>query len=250
MTVRFEDKVALVTGGGSGIAQAVSLRFAADGASVAVADIDPDAARATVATIAEQGGTATVIEGDVTSSAGAERIVAETVAAFGRLDILANVVGGSLPQFSVVDLPEAEWRDLLELNLTSVFLMSKYAIPHIAEAGGGAIVNVSSGSGVSGQPLNPGYVAAKGGVIALTKGMALDHAAQNIRVNCVAPGPVLTPLMRRNRTPEEIEGFGRLNPLGRVGLPEELADAITYLASDQASFITGQTVNVDGGVNR
>ncbi len=250
MTVRFEDKVALVTGGGSGIAQAVSLRFAADGASVAVADIDPDAARETAATIAEQGGTATVIEGDVTSSAGAERIVAETVAAFGRLDILANVVGGSLPQFSVVDLPEAEWRDLLELNLTSVFLMSKYAIPHIAEAGGGAIVNVSSGSGVSGQPLNPGYVAAKGGVIALTKGMALDHAAQNIRVNCVAPGPVLTPLMRRNRTPEEIEGFGRLNPLGRVGLPEELAAAITYLASDQASFITGQTVNVDGGVNR
>ena len=136
------------------------------------------------------------------------------------------------------------------MNLTSVFLMSKYAIPHIAEAGGGAIVNVSSGSGVSGQPLNPGYVAAKGGVIALTKGMALDHAAQRIRVNCVAPGPVLTPLMRRNRTPEEIEGFGRLNPLGRVGLPEELADAITYLASDQASFITGQTVNVDGGVNR
>lgn len=250
MTARFEGKVALVTGGGSGIAQAVCLRFAADGASVAVADIDRDAAAETVAAIAEQGGTATALEGDVTVAADAERIVAETVAAFGRLDILANVVGGSLPQYSVADLPEEEWRQLLDWNLTSVFLMSKYALPRIAEAGGGAIVNVSSGSGVSGQPLNPGYVAAKGGVIALTKGMALDHAAQNIRVNCVAPGPVLTPLMRRNRTPEEIEGFGRLNPLGRVGLPEELADAITYLASDQASFITGQTVNVDGGVNR
>ncbi len=250
MTVRFEDRVALVTGGGSGIAQAVSMRFAADGASVAIADIDAAAAAETARAIEEAGGSTTVIEGDVTVAADAERIVAETIEAFGRLDILANVVGGSLPQFSVVDLPEEEWRELLEMNLTSVFLMSKYAIPHIAEAGGGAIVNVSSGAGVSGQPLNPGYVAAKGGVIALTKGMALDHAAQNIRVNCVAPGPVLTPLMRRNRTPEEIEGFGRLNPLGRVGLPDELADAITYLASDQASFITGQTVNVDGGVNR
>ena len=250
MTVRFEDRVALVTGGGSGIAQAVSMRFAADGASVAIADIDAAAAAETARAIEEAGGSTTVIEGDVTVAADAERIVAETIEAFGRLDILANVVGGSLPQFSVVDLPEEEWRELLEMNLTSVFLMSKYAIPHIAEAGGGAIVNVSSGAGVSGQPLKPGYVAAKGGVIALTKGMALDHAAQNIRVNCVAPGPVLTPLMRRNRTPEEIEGFGRLNPLGRVGLPDELADAITYLASDQASFITGQTVNVDGGVNR
>ena len=250
MTDRFEGKVALVTGGGSGIAQAVCLRFALDGARVAVADIDADAARETVAAIEEQGGAAIVIEGNVTLAADAERIVAETVEAFGRLDILANVVGGSLPQFSVVDLPEEEWRELLDVNLTSVFLMSKYAVPRIAEAGGGAIVNVSSGSGVSGQPLNPGYVAAKGGVIALTKGMALDHAGQQIRVNCVAPGPVLTPLMRRNRTPEEIEGFAQFNPLKKVGLPEELADAITYLASDQASFITGQTLNVDGGVNR
>ena len=250
MTARFEGKVALVTGGGSGIAQAVCVRFALDGAQVAVADIDADAARETVAAIEEQGGAAIVIEGDVTLAADAERIVAETIKAFGRLDILANVVGGSLPQFSVVDLPEEEWRELLEVNLTSVFLMSKYAVPRIAEAGGGAIVNVSSGSGVSGQALNPGYVAAKGGVIALTKGMALDHADQQIRVNCVAPGPVLTPLMRRNRTPEEIEGFAQFNPLKKVGLPEELADAITYLASDQASFITGQTLNVDGGVNR
>ena len=250
MADRFEGKVALVTGGGSGIAQAVCLRFAADGAKVAVADIAADAGRETVHAIADQGGTAILVEGDVTVAADAARLVAATVEAFGRLDILANVVGGSLPQYTVADLPEHEWRQLLDVNLTSVFLMSKYAVPRIAEAGGGAIVNVSSGSGVSGQPLNPGYVAAKGGVIALTKGMALDHADQRIRVNCVAPGPVLTPLMRRNRTPEEIEGFAQLNPLKKVGLPEELADAITYLASEQASFITGQTLNVDGGVNR
>ncbi len=250
MAARFEGKVAIVTGGGSGIAQAVCLNMAADAALVVVADISPEAGRETERMIEERGGTARYVEGDVTVAADCERIVAEAVQAFGRLDILANVAGGSLPQYTVADLPEEEWRQLLDLNLTSVFLMSKYAVPRIAEAGGGAIVNVSSGAGVSGMPLNPGYVAAKGGVIALTKALALDHAAQQIRVNCVAPGPVLTPLMRRNRTPEEIEGFAALNPLNRVGLPEELADTITYLVSDQASFITGQTLNVDGGVNR
>jgi NAD(P)-dependent dehydrogenase (short-subunit alcohol dehydrogenase family) len=250
MTARFDGKTAIVTGGGSGIAQAVCLNMAASAAMVTVADIAVEAGRETVSMIKEQGGTAHYVEGDVTAAADCERIVAEAIKTFGRLDILANVAGGSLPQYTVTDLPEEEWRQLLDLNLTSVFLMSKYAVPRIAEAGGGAIVNVSSGAGVSGMPLNPGYVAAKGGVIALTKALALDHAAQQIRVNCVAPGPVLTPLMRRNRTPEEIDGFAALNPLNKVGLPEELADAITYLASDQASFITGQTLNVDGGVNR
>jgi NAD(P)-dependent dehydrogenase (short-subunit alcohol dehydrogenase family) len=250
MAARFRDRVAIVTGGGSGIAQAVCMRLASEEAAVVVADINPEGGEETVSAIRERGGIASYARGDVTVAADCERMIAEAVREYGRLDVLANIAGGSRPQYSVVDLPEEQWRWLVDLNLTSVFLMSKYAIPRIAEAGGGAIVNVSSGAGVSGMPLNPGYVAAKGGVIALTKAMALDHAAQNIRVNCVAPGPVLTPLMRRNRTPEEIAVFASLNPLNRVGLPEELADAIVYLASDESSFITAQTINVDGGVNR
>ena len=174
MTARFEGKAAIVTGGGSGIAQAVCLNMAAEAALVVVADIAPEAGRETVRMVEEQGGVARYVEGDVTVAADCERIVAAAVDALGRLDILANVAGGSLPQYTVADLPEEEWRQLLDLNLTSVFLMSKYAVPRIGEAGGGAIVNVSSGAGVSGMPLNPGYVAAKGGVIALTKAMALD----------------------------------------------------------------------------
>lgn len=250
MSQRLEGKAAIVTGGGAGIAEAVCLRLAADGASVLLVDLDAEAGEDTARAIGAQGGTAVFVQGDVTAAADASRVVERCVEEFGRVDVLANVVGGSKPMHSVVDLPEEDWRELLDFNLTSTFLMSKFAIPKIAEAGGGAIVNVSSGAGVSGMPLNPGYCAAKGGVIALTKAMAIDHASQNIRVNCVAPGPVLTPLMQRNRTPEEIAEFASLNPLNRVGLPTELADTIAYLASDEASFITGQTINVDGGVNR
>ena len=250
MPTRFEDKAAIVTGGGSGIARAVCLALAAEGARVLVADIAPEGGMETVSLVEQQGGIAAYSRGDVTVLSDAERIVEECVKGFGKVNILANVAGGSKPQHTVVELPEDEWRRLVDLNLTSVFLMSKFAVPRIAEAGGGAIVNVSSGAGISGQPLNPAYAAAKGGVIALTKAMAIDHAADNIRVNCVAPGPVMTELMRKNRTPQEIAQIATLNLLQRIGQPQELADAILYLASDQASFITGQTISVDGGTRR
>ena len=211
-----------------------------------MADIDEENGLKTVNSISEQGGQAVFAKGDVTSSADAERLVATAVERFGRLDILANVVGGSRPGQTAVDLPEAEWDRLIKFNLYGTFLMCKYAIPRLIEAGGGAIVNVASGAGINGMPKNPAYCAAKGGVISLTKALAIDHGRDKIRVNCVSPGAVLTELMIRNRTPEEIEQLGRMNPLGRLGDPRDLADTILYLASEEASFITGQTISASG----
>lgn len=249
MSGRFDGKTAIVTGAGSGIGKAVALKLGREGANVVVADISPDGGEATVSEIREAGGSASFAQGDVTVAADAERIVAEAVGEFGQLNVLANVAGGSVPQWTVVDMPEDEWHYLVDFNLKSVYIMSKFAIPKLLVAGGGAIVNVSSGAGVSGMPLNPAYCAAKGGVIALTKAMAIDHGPE-IRVNCVSPGAVMTPLMRANRTPEEIAGFAKLNLLNKLGEAEELADSIVYLASDEATFITAQTINVDGGANR
>jgi NAD(P)-dependent dehydrogenase (short-subunit alcohol dehydrogenase family) len=140
-----------------------------------------------------------------------------------------------------------EWDRWVRLNLTSTYLMCKAAIPLIATAGGGSIVNISSGAGVNGMKKNPAYVAAKGGVVSLTKALAIDHADQKIRSNCIAPGAILTPLMKRNRKPEEIEWLGKANLAGRIGLPHDIAATVAFLCSDDGSFINGELVNVSGG---
>ncbi len=152
------------------------------------------------------------------------------------------------PGKSTIDLPLEQWNQLLTVNLTSVFLMCQAVLPYLEAAGSGVIVNVSSGAGLRGMRNNPGYVAAKAGVAALTRALAIDHGPQGIRVNCVAPGPVRTPLMRRNRTPDEIAAMGSLAIAGRIGEPEDIAAAIIWLASDGASYLMGQTLEVDGGV--
>jgi NAD(P)-dependent dehydrogenase (short-subunit alcohol dehydrogenase family) len=241
------DKVVVITGAGGGIARATALAFAREGARLVLADID-DAGLAVVENeAAEFGAVVTPVSADVTSAAGAERVVEQAIDGHGAIHVLANVVGGSRPGKTVAELTLDEWDKVVAFNLTSTFLMCHTTIPVLKRAGGGAVVNVASGAGLHGMPANPAYCAAKAGVVGLTRALAIDHAADGIRVNCVSPGAVLTPLMRRNRTPEEIEMLGRTSLLGRIAEPGELADVIVFLASDRASYVTGKTIEVDGG---
>lgn len=240
-----EHRVAIVTAAADGIGAATALAFAAAGYRVALVDIDADGLGRTAAA-AVPAATATFVT-DVTDEAAVGAMVAGVADRFGRVDALVNVVGGSRPGKTVLDLPLAEWHTMLALNLTSTFLCCKAALPHL-ERQGGAIVNISSGAGIRGMKANPGYVAAKAGVVGLTKALAIDHGPHGVRVNCIAPGPIRTPLMRRNRSDDEIAGFGKVSITGRIGEPEEIAAAALWLASDAASYVMGQTLDVDGGV--
>jgi NAD(P)-dependent dehydrogenase (short-subunit alcohol dehydrogenase family) len=234
-------KTAIVTAAADGIGRATAAAFAAAGYRVIGVDID-------AAGLAGHDGSVHPVVADVTDPSAAGAVVREALEVSGRLDVLVNVVGGSRPGKSTVELSLEEWNRLLAVNLTSVFLMCQAVLPHLEQSGGGAIVNVSSGAGLRGMRKNPGYVAAKAGVAALTRAMAIDHGPQGVRVNCVAPGPIRTPLMRRNRTPDEIAAMGGLAIAGRIGEPEEIAAAILWLASDASSYVMGQTLEVDGGV--
>lgn len=239
----------LVTAAGNGIGEATAHAFAAQGDRVVMADIDAESlARSAdgVRGAAPDGPEVTTTIADVTSEDGAAAAVQHAVASFGRLDVLVNAVGGSRPGKTVVDLAPEEWHRWIDLNLSSVYLMSRAAMPHLITSGG-AIVNVSSGAGIRGMQANPAYCAAKAGVVALTRAMAIDHAPAGVRVNCVSPGPIRTPLMRRNRSEAEISAMGRLSLTGRIGEPSEIAAAIAWLASDAASYVVGQTLEVDGG---
>lgn len=238
--------VAVVTAAGNGIGAATARAFAEAGFRLGLADLD-EPALAGVAGELPAGTEPTLVAADVTTEAGAADVIERTVAAYGRLSVLVNVVGGSRPGRTVPELSLAEWNHALALNLTSVFLMCRAALPHLVETRG-AIVNVSSGAGLRGMRANPAYCAAKAGVVALTRALALDHGPAGVRVNCVAPGPVRTPLMRRNRTDAEIAAMGDVSVLGRVGEPDEIAAAIRWLASPEASYVLGQTLEVDGGV--
>jgi NAD(P)-dependent dehydrogenase (short-subunit alcohol dehydrogenase family) len=237
-------KTVIVTAAADGIGRATATGFDALGYRVIGVDLNEP----NLAELAASSRAVVPIVADVTDPDAVQSVVREAMSAAGRIDALVNVVGGSRPGKSTIELSLEEWNQLLTVNLTSVFLMCQAVLPHLEAAGGGIIVNVSSGAGLRGMRKNPGYVAAKAGVAALTRSLAIDHGPHGVRVNCVAPGPVRTPLMRRNRTPDEIAAMGGLAIAGRIGEPEEIAAAILWLASDGASYLMGQTLEVDGGV--
>jgi NAD(P)-dependent dehydrogenase (short-subunit alcohol dehydrogenase family) len=251
--MRLAGKRALVTGGGTGIGRATAELFAREGAQVMVSGRRRPEVEETVRRIRDGDGRAALVQGDVSRREDAERMVAETVAGFGGLDILVNNAGIIVRGASVTAVSIEDWERVLDVNLSGVFLVSKFALRWMVQAGrGGAIVNVSSVSGIVGDPNSAPYNAAKGGVNLLTKNMALDYAAHGIRVNAVCPGLVATPMpMSRLRPGDDWEAtlaqWGRNIPLGRVGQPEDVARAILFLASEEAAWITGTTLVVDGG---
>jgi len=246
MANQLDGRIALVTAAGGGIGQATAWLLAERGASVVAADIDAAGLKETRAKCPVPERLTTLIA-DATALSGAKDAVARATETYGGLNVLVNVVGGSRPGKTVTELTLEEWDGWVRLNLTSTFLMCKAAIPAMAAAGGGSIVNISSGAGVTGMKKNPAYVAAKGGVIALTKALALDHAEQKIRANCIAPGAILTPLMKRNRRQDEIDWMANANLVGRIGMPHDIAAMVAFLSSDDGAFINGELINIAGG---
>ncbi|MCU1503508.1 MAG: short-chain dehydrogenase/reductase [Ilumatobacteraceae bacterium] len=242
-------KVAIVTGAGSGIGRASALRFAAEGASVVAADIRGPKVDETVALIERDGGVAAACQADVASGTDVERMVAFAVESFGGLDALFCNAGTIRPG-TAVTLSEKDWDLVMAVNVRSVFLGAKYAVPALVARGGGTIVSTASVSGLAGDASSVAYSASKAAVINLTRSLAVDHARQNIRVNCICPGAIDTPPVGRMLSDPEIRRRSeRAHPLGRIGQPEEIAAAAVWLSSSESSFVTGQAIVVDGGLS-
>jgi NAD(P)-dependent dehydrogenase (short-subunit alcohol dehydrogenase family) len=246
-----DGRVAVITGGGSGIGRAIGLRLASVGASVAILDRDATAAEQTAAMVRASGGTSSAVACDVRAGADCERAVQTVAATYSRIDILCNNVGIVIRK-NVLDLEEAEWDAVLDVTLKSAYLLSRAAIPHMKSQGGGAIINTGSGWSLKGGPQAVAYCAAKGGILNLTRAMAIDHGKDNIRVNCVCPGDIDTPMLasecrQLGQDPEQFMREAAARPLNRVGTPEDVANAVLFLASNMAQWITGSHLVVDGG---
>jgi NAD(P)-dependent dehydrogenase (short-subunit alcohol dehydrogenase family) len=249
--MRLENKVALITGAGSGIGRESALLFAREGAAVVVADVNEDAGRAVVAELEGAGGRATFVRADVSKGADAEGMVRAAEEQFGRLDILFNNAGIShIDDDDAIATDEAVWDLTMNINLKGVFLGCKYGIPALRRAGGGSIINTASFVAVLGAATPQlAYTASKGGVLAMTRELAAIHARENIRVNALCPGPLRTELLMKYLNTEEKRQRRLVHiPMGRFGEAHEIAKAALYLASEESSFVTGTTFLVDGGI--
>lgn len=249
MTTSMDGKVALVTGGSTGIGRAVALAFGAAGAKVVICARHAAAGEEVVRAIGDSGGEAIFVQADVTRASEVAALIEQTVATYGRLDYACNNagVGGSFA--STADFDEDEWDQIIATNLKGVWLCMKYEIPQMLKQGGGAIVNIASAGGLVGVPGLPAYTASKHGVVGLTKVTALEYAQAGIRVNSVCPGTIRTPMVdAAAKSDPNVEAMMlSLHPIGRLGMPDEISGAVLFLCSDAASFITGHAMLIDGG---
>jgi NAD(P)-dependent dehydrogenase (short-subunit alcohol dehydrogenase family) len=243
------NKVALITGGASGIGRATANVFAREGAKIAIADMDTTQGEETAHQICTSGGEAIFVKTDVSKSSDIEILVKKTVDTFGQLDCAFNNAGIFGRSALLADFTEDDWDQLININLKGVWLCMKYEIPHMLKRGGGSIVNASSVSGLVGSKSSPLYAASKHGVTGLTRTAALQYADKNIRVNCTCPGAIHTPMLEHifSHNPANREKYTAAAPLGRLAKPEEVAEAVAWLCSDAAGYITGVALPVDGG---
>ena len=240
-------KVAIVTGGGSGIGRAISELYASEGAKVVVADMDEEGGNETIAAIKKEGGEAIFIQGDTSKPDDNKKIVDAAVEKFGALHIAVNNAGIGGPLALTGEYPIDGWDKVIAINLSGVFYGMRYQIPAMEKAGNGSIINMASILGKVGAKNSPAYSAAKHGIIGLTETAALEYANKNIRINSIGPGYIITPLLTKNLNEEAMKGLVGLHPMGRLGKPEEVAELALWLASDKASFVTGSYYNIDGG---
>jgi meso-butanediol dehydrogenase/(S,S)-butanediol dehydrogenase/diacetyl reductase len=244
--MKLKGKVAFVTGFGSGLGRAIAVMFAQEGAAVAGTSKTAAKGLETAALIEQAGGKALFRAGDVVNSAELKALIDATVKEFGGLDILVNSAGVRT-NGSITEITEEDWDRTLDANLKGVFIASRLAIPEMKRRGGGVILNIGARSGMIGQGGRAAYCASKGGMVTLTEAMAMDHAKDKIRVNCICPGPTRTPMVDTS-TPEKLARYKTRVPMGRIGEPEDIAYAAVFLASEQASMVTAAILPVDGGM--
>lgn len=241
------SKVAIVTGAGSGIGRQIAIMYSAEGAKVVLSDINESGGNETVAMILKNGGEAIFIATDTSGAENNKMLVEETVKHYGALHIACNNAGIGGPLAPTGEYPLDGWEKVIGINLSGVFYGMRFQIPAILDAGGGAIVNIASILGQAGTRYSPAYVAAKHGVVGLTKAAALEYADKNIRINAVGPGYILTPLLTNTLNEDQMKPLAGLHPIGRLGQPEEVAELVLWLSSSKASFVTGSYYAVDGG---
>ncbi|HEY7553531.1 MAG TPA: SDR family NAD(P)-dependent oxidoreductase [Candidatus Binatia bacterium] len=244
--MKLPGKVAFITGFGSGLGRAIAVMFAKEGAAVAGTSTTESKGRETVAMIEGLGGKALFRSGDVSNSAQMKTLIDEVVRQWGGIDIVVNSAGVRT-NGAITDITEADWDRTLDVNLKGAFIVSRLAIPEMRKRGGGVILHIAARSGMLGQSGRAAYCASKGGMVRLTEAMAMDHARDKIRVNCICPGPTRTPMVDTS-TAEKLARYQTRVPIGRIGEPEDVAYAALYLASDEASMVTAAILPVDGGM--